>query len=562
MQAICQNHWCKQGFEITSEDMAFYEKVSPVFGGKKELIPPPTLCPDCRQQRRLCWRNERHLYHRTCDATGKMIISNYSADKPFPMYDKAYWFSDKWDTRDYSRDYDFSKTFFANFQELQRAVPRFLVQQQETMENSDYCNFASNCKDCYLIFDSDYCRDSLYGNVLKHCENCVDCSFVSKCQLCYECIDCKRCYNLEYSRNCDNCSDSVFLENCIGCRNCAFSINLSNAEYVFANKQMAKAEYEQSLSDMALNSYQHVSKYHAEFPAYCSKHIHKYLQGNNNEHVSGDHIYHSKNVHHSFNIEESWDIRYSEILIYARDCMDVSSFGEKIEHMYECATAGLGSQSCSFCFTPVVNSVQLLYCDVCYTSKNCFGCIGLNRNENCILNKQYTKEEYEALVPKIIEKMRTDGEWGEFFPHSVSPFAYNETVAMDFFPLTKNEVLARGWQWHEDVDLQEQYLGPDYVVPEKIADVPDDITKQILRCSVTSRPYKIIPQELKFYRDMGIPVPRKYPDQRHKERMALRNPRKLWNRKCAKCQMPIATSYSPDRPEIVYCEECYLATVY
>jgi hypothetical protein len=27
--------------------------------------------------------------------------------------------------------------------------------------------------------------------------------------------------------------------------------------------------------------------------------------------------------------------------------------------------------------------------------------------EYCILNKQYTKEEYEILVPKIIEHMKT-----------------------------------------------------------------------------------------------------------------------------------------------------------
>jgi len=29
----------------------------------------------------------------------------------------------------------------------------------------------------------------------------------------------------------------------------------------------------------------------------------------------------------------------------------------------------------------------------------------------CILNKQYSKEEYEELVPKIIEHMQKTGEW-------------------------------------------------------------------------------------------------------------------------------------------------------
>jgi hypothetical protein len=57
------------------------------------------------------------------------------------------------------------------------------------------------------------------------------------------------------------------------------------------------------------------------------------------------------------------------------------------------------------------------------------------------LNRQYTKEEYELLVPKIIEKMMSDGEWGEFFPAILSPFGYNETVAQEYFPLTREELL-------------------------------------------------------------------------------------------------------------------------
>jgi len=64
----------------------------------------------------------------------------------------------------------------------------------------------------------------------------------------------------------------------------------------------------------------------------------------------------------------------------------------------------------------------------------------LNTAKYCILNKQYTKEEYEKLMPKIIEYMEKTEEWGEFFPASLSPFGYNETIAMEYFPLTREEV--------------------------------------------------------------------------------------------------------------------------
>jgi hypothetical protein len=79
------------------------------------MIPPPTLCPDCRQQRRLSFRNERKLYKRKCDATGKDIISIYSPDKPYTVYHQDYWWSDAWEPMDYGRDFDFSRSAIEQF---------------------------------------------------------------------------------------------------------------------------------------------------------------------------------------------------------------------------------------------------------------------------------------------------------------------------------------------------------------------------------------------------------------------------------------------------------------
>ena len=69
---------CKTSFEVTDEDRSFYDKVSPIIAGKKQSVPEPTLCPHCRQQRRLAWRNERVLYHRKCDMSGKQIVYPYT----------------------------------------------------------------------------------------------------------------------------------------------------------------------------------------------------------------------------------------------------------------------------------------------------------------------------------------------------------------------------------------------------------------------------------------------------------------------------------------------------
>ncbi len=132
---LVENRTCKQCnaiFPITDKDMEFYKRVSPKFpsplgegsGVRSFLIPPPTLCPDCRQQRRLVWHNERKLYKRKCDATGKEIISIYSQDKPYTVYHQDYWWSDKWDPMCYGKDFDLSRSFFDQYFELFRNIPK------------------------------------------------------------------------------------------------------------------------------------------------------------------------------------------------------------------------------------------------------------------------------------------------------------------------------------------------------------------------------------------------------------------------------------------------------
>lgn len=188
----------------------------------------------------------------------------------------------------------------------------------------------------------------------------------------------------------------------------------------------------------------------------------------------------------------------------------------------------------------------------------------MKKAKYCVLNKQYTKEEYDALVPKIIEHMQSTDEWGEFFPCALSPFDYNISEAVQYFPLTKEDVLQRNWKWKDQKDEvpKVEKIIPAAKLPDSVDDIPNDILNWALECEITKRPFKIVRQELEFYRRMRLPVPHLHPDERHKYRMTLRNPRKLWKRTCAKCGKDMQTTYSLKRPEKVYCEECYLKEVY
>lgn len=117
------------------------------------------------------------------------------------------------------------------------------------------------------------------------------------------------------------------------------------------------------------------------------------------------------------------------------------------------------------------------------------------------------------------------------------------------------------YSWLEEI--KKEFAPSTVELPDHIDEVEESICEKVLSCIACGRNYKIIPQEFTRYKNLlKVALPRKCFFCRHKDRMALRNPRKLWKRTCAKCGIEIQTSYAPDRPEIVYCEACYLEAVY
>ncbi len=184
---ICKE--CNAQFPIEADDIGFYEKFN---------VPAPVRCPECRSRRRHAWRNERVLYRRNCDLCGKSTVTIYSPNKPFKVYCPPCWWSDKWNGSDYARDFDFSKPFFPQWQELQLAVPRIALLTKNSV-NSDYTNHSNNNKNCYLSMGTFDSENIMYStNVLKPSKDCMDCylmSFEAGAELSYECVDSLRIYN-------------------------------------------------------------------------------------------------------------------------------------------------------------------------------------------------------------------------------------------------------------------------------------------------------------------------------------------------------------------------------
>ncbi len=497
--------------------------------------------------------------------TKEPIVCLYSPEKSFRVYDQRIWWSDRWDAREYGRPYDAFRSFFAQFRELMESVPRPAL-FTKGCENSDYANHAVYSKNCYMCFNGGYCENTLYSDdVILKCRSCCDATNTVECELVYDCIDTEKSYQSNHLIVCSECADCGFLYDCRNCHHCRLCWNLRNKSYCIKNVQYTREEYERMISakEMRLETHSSYEECRRQFRSLVTAQaVHRSMETRNAVQVSGNFISTSKDIRDSFDILGSQDLARCFDAWDIRDCQDTFQTMDKAELQYETHASSV-SVHALFCNVSHENA-DILYADHCFNSNSLFGCVGLRHQQYCILNKQYTKEAYELLVPQIIEHMRKTGEWGEFFPMECSPFAYNETVAQEYFPLTKAEVLSHGWQWQEEKNEMPQVtkMIPASELPDSIDDIPDDVLNWAIRCQESGRPFRIVKQELDFYRTMRLPAPRLHPDERHKRRLALRNPRKLWKRSCAKCGEEIQTTYAPDRPEIVYSENCYLKEVY
>ncbi len=169
------------------------------------------------------------------------------------------------------------------------------------------------------------------------------------------------------------------------------------------------------------------------------------------------------------------------------------------------------------------NFEDVKFCEIWYEAKDCFWCVGLKNSKYCILNKQYKKQDYFKLKEKIINYIIDTWEFWEFFPMQNSPYCYNETLAQNTFKLSKKEILDL-WLDYKEEEKQEAYTWPEIKIPENIKKTSDSILKEVLKCKTCSKNYKIIKQELSFYKKIWISLPESCFKCRNLERIKIIKP--------------------------------------
>ncbi|MFA6324685.1 MAG: hypothetical protein WCX46_00410, partial [Candidatus Paceibacterota bacterium] len=572
----CQN--CKKDFVIEQEDFNFYEKIK---------VPPPTFCPECRTIRRLCWRNERSLFHRICDFSGQKVITMFHPSSKIIVYDRDIWWGDKWDPAQYGQDYDFSRPFFEQFQELLHKVPLASLGNTHVI-NSTYGNHNLDCKDCFLLYASYDNERVHYSQGALKLKDCIDTYSLLKSSFCYEDVLSGSLYQTHFSYDSDESINSYFLKSCVNCQNCIGCMNLRNKSYCIFNEQYTIDEYLKIKNELNFGNYKSLTDFKKKYKDFVLQFPHRYAGIIKSKDCTGDNILNSKNTKYSFDIYGN--VEDSKFVAHGVDCKD----------SYDCYGFGIGSllyevvdcgnQSGSNYFSVLAHGcLNTTYVYMCYNSKNIFGSIGIRKGEYYILNKKYSKEEYEELIPKIIKHMNDMPyvdkksnvyKYGEFFPSEISLFAYNETIAQEYFSKTKEQIAQEGYIYRKPLEKKYDITLKTKNIPNDINDIKDFIIDEVIECpnkgnelTQCTEAFKIRKDELDFLRKNNIALPRFCPNCRHYERLKQRNPMKLWHRQCMcdkkehahgdkKCEVEFETSYAPDRSEIIYCEKCYQQEVY
>lgn len=586
----CQQ--CKKEFDIDVQDQAFYEKMK---------VPAPTFCPQCRLIRRLAWRNERTFYSRNCDKCKKPTISIYSPDSGLTVYCSPCWWRDDWDALDYGVTYDPQKPFLLQVRELYQRVPQMALHGlYTTIVNSDYTHMVSYLKDCYMVTYSDFCENITYGSIVEHSKDSGDNLMLHNGELCYETVNCVKCYHVMFSLDCENCSNVYFSRNCSNCTDCFGCVNLHNKQYCIFNEQFSKEEYERRMQDIYPSSFSRIEAAKARAYEHWQKFPQKYFHGRHTVDCRGDYLRSCKNVTESFDIVNAENCRYCTTAQGPfTDSYDFNHYGINASLLYETLQAGDKVSNIRFSWWVISNSQDVEYSMYQVGSSKTFGCVGLKKKSFCILNKQYAKDEYESLRSSIIEQMNqtpfTDAKgnsysYGEFFPAELSPFGYNESTAQEFFPLSEEAALSSHYVWRAMADKNYATTKKAAELPDASREMPDTIINETIECmhggtcnEQCTKAYRIVPAELVFYRTNNLPLPRLCPNCRHAQRTRFRNPLQLWQRECQckgaasdngayantvehfhksdPCPNHFVTAYAPDKPDLIYCESCYVAEI-
>ena len=549
---------CEGEFEISKGDIEFLKMLR---------VPAPNFCPTCRRIRRLTQKDSSRLFKRSCNVSNhnESMISIFPKECPFPVYDYKYFMGDSFDAFSFGLEYKDGASPLAILFALRKVfpMPSFLNKDPSTI-NSEYSNGGRNLKNGYYVTGCFFSENLWYCNSMNKVKDGMDSRVIDESDHVYGSVYSDHIYKSSFVYFSKDCTDSIFLFGCRNCDKCFGSVNLRNAKYCVWNKQLSEKEYKDFIKSIYPLSREKIKDMEDKFWLLVKSSPINASANTNIENCNGVLLRDAKNIFDATASKDTENVRHIDGSFFLNDSMDTLFSGGHSSLLY--STINTGNHSSNVKFSS--HSKILLDCEFvfnCSNLINCFMCFGLRDKSYCILNKQYSAEEYYKLLDKIKYEMLKIGEYGDGLGMEFSAQAYNFSLSQIVFPLSEEQIIKLGGYIAEEpeTNISNEQILTNADIPKYIDDVNDDIVEKAIECKVTGRPFRIIQSELQFLRKMKIPLPDTHPMIRMQEELAMFLTAKKYQTSCKKCNKKIESVFNLEEGyNMLYCEDCYKKEVY
>ncbi len=295
-----------------------------------------------------------------------------------------------------------TESFIKEFSRILAITPRTPSHSWncEHCESSDQVFYSKNLTYC---FDCVNCEDSVYVYDSFMAVKNVDCDYAVESQLCYESVDPYSCFNCDYVSSCIQVTDSAYSVDCRSSHDLFGCYLLRNKAYCIFNRQCTKEEY---FEKVKLYKTWSAKRIFAEVETLQLQHPRtQTIEANNTNTHYGNFMFNDKDCYYCFDAAKNkscmymYDNHRSELSVDA-------TYSGLITDCYEIVDC-VSLNNCSYVvYSKNCNDSMYLY--DCFDVKNSLGCVGLSHKQYCILNRQYTKEEYERIATRLQQQFQNE----------------------------------------------------------------------------------------------------------------------------------------------------------
>lgn len=293
-----------------------------------------------------------------------------------------------------------AELFFQEFKKLILTNP-IRPSQVLNSENCEYGNYIYYCKNLYNCFDCGQSSDGTYLFDTHSCANSADCDFCFESELCYESVDAVNCFNGNYLSNCKNVSDSSYSSDCVNCHDIFGCVRLNNKSFCIFNRQFTETDYREKvkyLKTMPEEKILAIVSDIMKLQPYTQTH-----EENNENSPFGNYIYYNKNCYLCFDASRNEDSGYLYDSASNKSSYNITQ-SSRCELSDEVIDSGDIFNSDHVVFSK--NCADSSYIIDCLDVRNSLGCVKLEHQQYCILNRQLTKDEYERISKPLLAEIR------------------------------------------------------------------------------------------------------------------------------------------------------------